>query len=312
MRAFALAALLALGAMQSIAPASAAGQRNDYADRNFTAPLDAALHDFYERNFARAQQEFQEALSAVPDNTFAISFLNASAAHLGGALEALTNTEEDAVGKAPKNYLAHVRLGFSYLFASLSGADRSLDAREEFNVAVNIDPNAQAAHIGLGIMRSNERSANRAKVEFLAALRSDPNNVLAREYLAGIYQVDLRDPQTGLGYAIAVPNLVPDYADIQFHIASIMDDLKQSDAAITYAKAGLALDTGRVGEAGQYGDTLIAQILLKQKKVADAKKYLEDAVASDADGIYARKLLDRIAKGDYDDKSGTSTAESRH
>jgi Tfp pilus assembly protein PilF len=187
-----------------------------------------------------------------------------------------------------------------------------LDAREEFNAAVGIDANAQAAHIGLGILRENERSANRAKIEFLAALHADPNNVLAREYLAGIYQVDLRDPQGGLRYAIAVPNLVPDYADIQFHIASIMDDLQQYDAAIAYAKAGLALDSGRVGEAGQYGDTLIAQILLKQKKVADAKKYLEEAVANDADGIYARKLLDRIAKGDYDGKSSSSTTESGH
>jgi Tfp pilus assembly protein PilF len=304
--------MLALAGMQSIAPASAAGSRNDYADRKFTAPLGAALRDFYQRNFDRAQQEFQTALSEVPDNTLAISFLNASAAHLGGALEALTNAEEDAAGKAPKDYLAHVRLGFSYLFASLSGADRSLDAREEFNAAVGIDSSAQAAHIGLGILRENERSANRAKIEFLAALRADPNNVLAREYLAGIYQVDLRDPQAGLRYAIAVPNIVPDYADIQFHIASIMDDLQQYDAAIAYAKAGLALDTGRVGEAGQYGDTLIAQILLKQKKVADAKKYLEEAVANDADGIYARKLLERIAKGDYDDKTGSSTTESHH
>lgn len=290
-----------------------AGQpRNDYANRSFTTPLAAALHDFYARDFDRSEKEFAQALSVVPDNTFAISFMNASAAHLGGALEALTNTEEDAVGKVPKDYLAHVRLGFSYLFASLSGADRSLDAREEFNAAVGIDPSAQAAHIGLGILRENERSANRAKIEFLAALHADPNNVLAREYLAGIYQVDLRDPQGGLRYAIAVPNLVPDYADIQFHIASIMDDLQQYDAAIAYAKAGLALDSGRVGEAGQYGDTLIAQILLKQKKVADAKKYLEEAVANDADGIYARKLLDRIAKGDYDGKSSSSTTESGH
>jgi Tfp pilus assembly protein PilF len=293
--------------------ALSAGQpRNDYANQKFTAPLATALHHFYTRDFDRSEKEFAQALGIVPDNTFAISFMNASAAHLGGALEALTNAEEDAVGKAPKDYLAHVRLGFSYLFASLSGPDRSLDAREEFNTAVGIDPSAQAAHIGLGILRENERSANRAKIEFLAALHADPNNVLAREYLAGIYQVDLRDPQGGLRYAIAVPNLVPDYADIQFHIASIMDDLQQYDAAIAYAKAGLALDSGRVGEAGQYGDTLIAQILLKQKKVADAKKYLEEAVANDADGIYARKLLDRIAKGDYDGKSSSSTTESGH
>lgn len=307
MRAAALFAAFLM--LQSIAAAEPA--RNDYANLKFSAQLEIALHDFYTRSFEQSQKEFEAALRIVPDNTLAISFMNASAAHVGGGLEALINREEDAVGKAPKDYLAHVRLGFSYLFAGLQGADRSLDAREELNAAVGIDPNAQAAHIGLGIMRENERSANRAKVEFLAALRADPNNVLAREYLAGIYQNDLREPQEGLRYAVAVPNLVPDYADIQFHLASIMDDLNEYDAAIAYAKAGLALDPGRVGEAGQYGYTLIAQILLKQKKVADAKKYLEQAVANDADGVYARKLLERIAKGDYNDKSTGATTETK-
>jgi len=309
LRARALAVALTVVALQSMAGAETV--RNDYANLKFAAQLDVALHDFYARNFEQSQKEFDAALSIVPDNTLAISFMNASAAHVGGGLEAVTNLEEDVVGKSPKSYLAHVRLGFSYLFAGLLGADRSLDAREEFNTAVSLDPSAQAAHIGLGIMRENERSANRAKVEFLAAMRTDPNNVLAREYLAGIYQVDLRDPQEGLRYAVAVPNLVPDYADIQFHLASIMDDLNQYNAAIAYAKAGLALDPGRVGEAGQYGYTLIAQILLKQKKVADAKKYLEEAVANDADGVYARKLLDKISKGDYDDKSSGSTTDSK-
>ena len=122
-----------------------------------------------------------------------------------------------------------------------------------------------------------------------------------------IYQVDLRDPQEGLKYVVGVPNLVPDYADIQFHLASIMQDLKLYDDAIRYAKAGIALDTGRVGEAGQHGYVLIAQILLQQKKVGEAKKYLQQAVTYDADGIYAKKLLDKIAKGDYEDKSAGST-----
>jgi hypothetical protein len=78
-----------------------------------------------------------------------------------------------------------------------------------------------------------------------------------------------------------------------------MDDMHQYEAALAYAKRGIALDTGRTGEAGQFGYTLIARIFLEQKNVADAKKYLEQAVAYDADGIYARKLLERIAKGEY-------------
>ena len=274
-------------------------KRNDYANMAFTSRLAVAMRDFYARDFAKAQTEFAASLQVIPDNTLAISFMNASASHVPGALESLTDAEEDAVGKAPKDYLAHVRLAFSYLFEGLVGHDRTLDARDEFNTALALGSSGQAAHIGMGIMRQNERSAHRAKVEFLAALRADPDNVLAREYLATIYQVDLRDPATGLKYAVDVPNLVPGYADIQFHLASIMDDLHQYDAAVAYAKRGIALDIGRAGEAGQYGYTLIAQVLLKQKKVADAKKYLEEAVAYDADGIYARKLLERISKGDY-------------
>jgi len=273
--------------------------RNDYANLAFSRQLGVALRDFYARDFAKAQSEFAASLKLIPDNTLAIAFLNAAASHVPGALETLVDAEEDEVGKTPKSYLAHVRLAFSYLFEGLVGRDRTLDAREEFNVALGASSSAQAAHVGIGIMRQAERSAHRAKVEFLAALRVDPNNVLAREYLASIYQVDLRDPATGLKYAVDVPNLVPGYADIQFHLASIMDDLSQYDAAVGYAKRGIDLDVGRVGEAGQFGYTLIAQILLKQKKVTDAKKYLEEAVAFDADGMYARKLLERISKGEY-------------
>lgn len=283
-------------------PAAARGAenaRNDYANLAFSQRLAAALRDFYARDFPKAQSEFQSALQLVPDNTFAISFMNASASHVPGGLESLTDAEEDVVGRTPKNYLAHVRLAFSYMFQGLVGRDRTLDAREEFDAAFALDGNGQAAHVGMGIMRENERSAHRAKVEFLAALRADPNNVLAREYLATIYQVDLREPSTSLRYAVDVPNLIPGYADIQFHLASIMDDLRQYDAAVAYAKRGIALDVGRAGEAGQYGYTLIAQVLLKQKRISDAKKYLEQAVAYDADGAYARKLLDRISKGDY-------------
>lgn len=307
-RSFLLAFII--GSFACSAP-SAAEARHDYANRTFVNALDAALRDFYARNFDRAQSEFEQALSIIPDNTLAISFLHASAAHAGDALESLTNAEEDAVGKAPKDYVARVRLGFAYLFAVLFGLDKTADARDEFNTAVNIDPDGQAARVGLGIMRENERSANRAKVEFLAALRVDPDNVLAREYLASIYQIDLRDPQAGLKYAVDVPNLLPAYADIEFHLASIMDDLKQYDAAVAYARQGIALDTGRVGEAGQYGYTLVAEVLLKQNKVSEAKKYLEQAVVYDADGIYARKLLDKIAKGDYDDKTNASGQHSK-
>jgi Tfp pilus assembly protein PilF len=290
----ALAVLLASGLL-----AAGAAARNDYADPAFNAPLSAGLEHFYARDFPNAQTSFAAALKIVPDNTLAIAFLNAAAAQAADDLDVLTNGEEDAVSAAPKNYLNHVRLGFSYLFQSNAGRDRSQDARDEFNAAVNLDPDAPAAHVGLGIMRFDERSANRAKSEMLAALRSDPNDVLAREYLAQLYQSDLRDPQRGLGYAIDVPNLVPRYADIYFHIGSLLADLHQPQAAVSYVNRGLALDPGHVGEAGRHGYTLLAQIYIGQNQLAAATKALDAALEADVDTIIARTLLAKIKNGGY-------------
>jgi len=287
-------------------PAAApASERNDYADKAFMASLDDGLKSFYHRDFKNAEESFKKALHEVPDNTLAISFLNAFAAQQQGELDVLTNIEEDASAGTPKNYINHVRLGFTYMFDSVAGRDRTQDAREALNAAVALDANAQAAHVGLGILRFNDRSANRAKVELLAALHADPNNVLAREYLGQLYQTDLRDPQQGLTYVIDVPNLVPQYADIQFHIGSLLHDLHQPDAAIGYLQKGLALDVDHVGEAGQHGYTLMARILIEQHKLNDATKILNLAIADDVDTIYARTLLAKIKNGDYSSPSPT-------
>jgi len=277
--------------------------RNDYADDRFLAALDAGMAKFYARHFKEGQDAFDRALAIVPDNTLAISFMNAAAAQQGDALTILVNIEEDAVAGAPKNYVNHVRLGFSYLFQSMFGRDRLQDARDEFNSALAIDQSRAAAHIGLGIMRFNERSANRAKLEFLLALESDPNNVLAREYLAQIYQEDLRDSQRGLGYMIGVSNLVPQYADAYFHVGSLLYDLNQPEAALKSLQKGMDLDSGHVGEAGQYGYTLAARILIEQKKFAAAKALLAEAIDANVDTIYAKTLLTKLENGDYAPKT---------
>ncbi len=294
----ALCALLALAPLLAASPRPA-GPRNDYANPGFTAPLGQGLRAFYQRDFAAAARGFDAALAVVPDNTLALSFRNAAAAQTPGELDRLVDGEEDALAKSPKSALAHVRLGFSYLFAGQTGRNRDVDAREELNAALQLEPTSQAAHVGLGIMREGERSANRAKTEFLTALQTDPHNVLAREYLARIYQVDLKDPQRALTTIIEIPNLVPDYADIDFHLASVLQDLGQPEAAIAYATRGLQADVGHVGEAGQHGYTLLAQIYLQQKKLDDARRVLRASIAAGADVAYAGTLLRKLDDGAY-------------
>jgi tetratricopeptide (TPR) repeat protein len=279
--------------------AASATARNDYANTAFTVPLGEGLRAFYGRDFPAARKGFESALAVVPDNTLAMSFLNATAAQTPGELDKLVDAEEDVLAKNPKSALAHVRLGFSYMFASLAGRDRNLDAREELNAAVGLEPSSQAAHTGLGIMRESERSANRAKTEFVAALDADPQNVLAREYLSRIYQIDLKDPQRALATIINVPNMVPDYADIYFHLASLMHDLGQYNAAIDYATRGLQADVGHVGEAGQHGYTLLARIYLDEKKPEDARRVLKASITAGTDTAYASTLLKKIDDGAY-------------
>jgi Tfp pilus assembly protein PilF len=286
-------------AAQPAPPASVASREaNDYANERFTRPLGAGLQHFYARDFKAAQGDFERALAVIPDNTFAISFLGAAAAQQPGALDALTNGAEDAVSGAPKDYAVHVRLGFSYIFESLAGRERLQDARDEFAAARSLAPSRPAAHVGLGVLRFDERSANRAKNEFLEALKIDPDDVLAREYLAQLYQSDLHDPQRGLTYAVEVPNLVPEYADIHFHIGSLFYDLKQPEAALRELDRAFALDAGNVGEA-QHGYTLAARIYLERHDLADAKDVLGRALAANVDTILAKHLLERIERGDY-------------
>ena len=159
-------------------------------------------------------------------------------------------------------------------------------------------------------MRESERSTNRAKTEFVAALAADPQNVLAREYLALIYQEDLKDPQRALTTVIDVPNLVPDYADIYFHIASMLHDLKQYDAAIGYATRGLQADVGHVGESGQHGFTLLARIYLDEKKPDDARRALRASISAGTDVAFASTLLKKIDAGDYGKSSPSPGASA--
>jgi Tfp pilus assembly protein PilF len=295
------AGLSAFGGAAAAAPPPAnapAGARSAYADVAFTRPLGAGLRHFYARDFKAAQGDFERALAVIPDNTFAIAFLDAAAAQQPGALAALANAAEDAVGAAPKDYAGHVKLGFAYIFASLAGRDRLADARDEFNAARALAPERPAAHVGLGILRFDDRSANRAKNEFLEAMKGDPDDVLALEYLAQLYQSDLHDPGRALTYAIEASNLVPDYADIHFHIGSLLYDLKEPEAALKEIGRALELDPGHVGEA-QHGYTLMARIDLERHDLEAAKNALDRSIAAGADTILARHLLERIARGDY-------------
>lgn len=294
----ALAATLAI--VSALLPIQSRGAvRNDYANLSFVRVLDAGMRNFYARKSAKAESDFERALRIIPDNTLALAFEDAAATYLPGELDRLADRAERAASLHPRQYGARVRLGFVDLFESLGGLDDSSNAQEQLALAEEIQPEGGAAHVGQGILDLRGGNLSRAKREFLAALQANPNDALAGEYLSEIYQTDLKEPRKALHYSLTVVDLVPQYADIRFHAGSILNDLHQPGEAAGYVTQGLELDTGRVGEAGQYGLTLLAQIYIAQHKLNDAKRVLAAAVHENLDAGYASTLLAKISKGDY-------------
>jgi len=283
----------------SPAPKASAAPRNDYLNPAFTAPLGTGLREFYTRDFAGASKDFQAALAVVPDNTLAISMLNATATQTPGDLDALVESEEDALVKQPKSAQAprprrvfvHVRLADR----TRPDAGRTRGTQRGGAARPRLASGAHRARYHAGGRTQHEPRQD--GVPGRAPERSA--NVLAREYLSLIYQDDLKDPQRALTTVIDVPNLVPDYADIYFHIASLLHDLRQYDAAIGYATRGLEADVGHVGESGQHGYTLLARIYLDDKKPDDARRVLRASIAAGSDVGYATTLLKRIDDGAY-------------
>jgi tetratricopeptide (TPR) repeat protein len=282
----------------STAPASSAPAADPFTNRTFIAHLNAGLSDFYAKQFDTARTEFNAALVVAPTDSLALSLMNAAVRNIGtDELDALANQEEDAVSKSPRDAVAQTRLAYTYLFEAQAITSRADDAKDALNAAINVDPNLAAAHVGLGIYRLQEGSTNRAKGEFLAALAAQQHDILASEYLSGIYQDDLRDPERALTYLVDVPNLVPNYADAYFHLGSIMSDLGQYDAAVTYLKTAIDMDKAHVGEAGQFGMPLLGDVYLKLHKIDLAKKAYGDAVTFGEEPEYAKSQLDRIRSG---------------
>jgi tetratricopeptide (TPR) repeat protein len=292
-------AVAALATLVCGITAADAGQSGDpYADRSFVTHLNAGMTDFYGKQFDAARSEFDAALAIAPADSLALSLMNAAVRNSGvDALDALANQEEDAVTKNPRDALAQTRLAYTYLFEGQTMVSRVSDAKDALDAAVQIRPALAAAHVGLGIYRLGEGSTNRAKGEFLAALASQPHDILALEYLSGIYQNDLRDPERALSYLVDVPNLVPNYADAYFHLGSIMDDLGQYDAAVNYLTTAIAADKGHVGEAGQFGLPLLGDVYLKIHKIDQARKAYADAVVFGEEPEYASAQLERIRSG---------------
>ncbi|MBC5823792.1 MAG: hypothetical protein GIW99_02390 [Candidatus Eremiobacteraeota bacterium] len=289
----------ALACLLTLMGSSGGRSRTDpYADPKFVRELRAGLDAFYGREFSKARADFVAAHDSAPADAFAMSLVDAAAANMGSAaLAALTDRAEAAVVRHPKNARAQAELGFAYLFERQTEPGRAEDAKDALNAALAAAPSMACAHVGLGIYRLSRASTNRAKLEFLAALRSEPHDVLAQEYLAVIYQHDLDDPERALSYIVSVPNFVTNYADGYYRLGSIMRDLRQYEAAEAYLRTAIDLDRGHVGEAGRFGLPLLGDVYVAMRRFDEAKKAFAQAVVYGEEPAYSQAQLEKIKHG---------------
>ena len=247
------------------------------------------LSSFYARHFVEAQADFDRALALAPANAFALSFADAAAAQVPEALPRRQKAAGVEVAAHPDDPVAALHRGYAMLFALVGDRDGS-QARGDLERAARGLRDPASAHDGLGVLAYRRRAVAVAKHEFQAALAIDPDDPLAREYLGEIEQTELADPQRALGAFAALPDLLPAYADGFFHLGSTLVDLHQPALAERYLERAVALDPHGVGQAGQFGYSLLARIALDEGAYDRAHELLERAIAVGADAPYAKTL----------------------
>jgi tetratricopeptide (TPR) repeat protein len=125
-----------------------------------------------------AVQQYHQSEALQPDD--ALPYL-----YMGKALAVLKRTDESiqsfrrAIELNGGNWEAHYALG-----EVLAMQGRLTEAMEEFQKVIFLQPRFPTVHLNLGIAFLKLNEAENAREQFVETLRLDPNNKLARDYLA--------------------------------------------------------------------------------------------------------------------------------
>jgi len=152
--------------------------------------LHALMGEVYadDERYAEAIKEYQAALAKRPDAT-GIHYAIGVAHWVQHELDAAKKEFLDALKENPNDALTNLYLGYIAVHD-----ERFTEAHGYLSLAERRQPTMPQVHVLLGKCYRGENNPERAKIEFLAAIRADPTAAQPHYLLAQVYR-ELRDLQ---------------------------------------------------------------------------------------------------------------------
>jgi tetratricopeptide (TPR) repeat protein len=117
-------------------------------------------------------------------------------------------------------------------------------ALDEFSRALELDPKAEGAHFGRGMILLHKGKLDDSAREFRAEIESHPGDVKAKYHLAYVLLIQHQQDQA-LTLLTAVVRDKPDYAEAQYQLGKILLERGEIKAAIERLETAVRLDPGK-------------------------------------------------------------------
>jgi TolB-like protein/Flp pilus assembly protein TadD len=199
---------------------------------------------------ARALGFFEHALALDPGNLDAALGKAAADAQLAigyrvddraERLSSVETTLSRVLSQSPNNAWARFLMG-----RVLLQTNREVQAIEELERALALDPNLAAAHAQIGVAKLAEGHPEETERYELEALRVSPRDTDANVWVAyiALAKLHLGAYEDALGVYRRSIDLNPNYPTARFYYAAALAEVGRLDEAKTEVKAGLVLNLG--------------------------------------------------------------------
>jgi len=246
---------------------------------------------YYQKNWESAKYLFGQAAEKNPRDTLALSFYYSCHLWTDSMPLAVIETEDYYV-QNPDDINALGKLAFAYYAMSQVDITMQVEAKSEFRDILTMEPDNSVAHTGMGMLYNDKRMTPRAKAEFISALQANPEDIMALELLGVIVMIDDADPAGSMGYFKKITDLVPNYPDGHFYMASAHYKLGEYEEALPYLIKTIELDPLGIGK-GYFAPLFLGDVYMELDRYEEAVAAYEKALLLNETSLAAQTKLEK-------------------